>query len=75
MCLTLNQRTSSQEVRQLSAMKTNKIEFWCFLFALPYLEMELFYLDRADNIVNKLWKMGVPLVCFNCMSLIYTYTI
>lgn len=30
MCLALNQRTTSQEVRQLSAMKTNKIEFWCF---------------------------------------------
>lgn len=74
-CLTLNQCTSSQEIRQLNAMKTNKIEFWCFLLALPYLEMELFYLDRADNIVNKLWKMGEPLVFFSCMSLIYTYTI
>jgi hypothetical protein len=73
MCPTFNQHTSPQEVRQLSAMKTNKISFWCFLLVLLYLEMELFYMDRADNIVNKWWKMGVLLMCFSCMSLIYTY--
>lgn len=45
-----------REVRQSSAVKISKISFWCFLLFPPYFETQLFYRDRADNIVDILWK-------------------